>query len=262
MKFHRINALMIRHLYLYRRSFPRILDLFFWPIMELLLWGFLSVYLDKLDVGGLNLLTLLLGAIIFWDLLSQSQRAVSFAFFEDVWERNLLNLFVTPLRVSEFIVSTGLLGMVRVLVVGAVMAGLAILLYQFNIFQFGLLLIPFVLNLAIFGWLLGVFTTGIILRYGSAANALAFGFIFLVQPFSAVFYPVSALPDGIEWVAYLIPSTYVFEGMRAVVATGAFPGVELVWGVIANIVFAVFVMWYFHRTFAHVKKHGRLMKLD
>lgn len=262
MKFHRIKALLIRHLYLYRRSFPRILDLFFWPIMELLLWGFLSVYLNKLDLGGLNLLTLLLGAIIFWDLMGQSQRAVSFAFFEDVWERNLLNLFVTPLRVSEFTVSTGLLGLARVLVVGVVLAGLALVLYQFNLFQFGLLLVPFVMNLAIFGWLLGVFTTGIILRYGSAANALSFGFIFLLQPFSAVFYPVSALPDSVEWVAYLIPSTYVFEGMREVVATGALSIQNLLLAFGSNIICAVLVLWYFHRMFAHVKAHGRLMKLD
>ncbi len=252
----------MRHLYLYRRSFPRIMDVFFWPIMELLLWGFLSVYLDKLDLGGLNLLTLLLGAVIFWDLMSQSQRAVSFAFFEDVWERNFLNLFVTPLRVSEFTVSTGLLGLVRVLIVGIVLAGLALMLYQFNIFQFGLLLVPFVMNLVVFGWLLGVFTTGIILRYGSGANALSFGFIFLVQPFSAVFYPVSALPDSVEWIAYFIPITYVFEGMREVVATGMLPVHNLLLAFFANAMCAVLVIWYFHRMFAYVKAQGRLMKLD
>ena len=100
MKWHRIEALFIRHMYLYKRSVPRIMDIFYWPVMELLLWGFISLYLDKLNIGGFNAITVLLGAIIFWDLLNQSQRAVSIAFLEDVWERNLLNIFISPVTVN------------------------------------------------------------------------------------------------------------------------------------------------------------------
>src|SRR3989344_3724100 len=121
MKWHRINALLIRHLYLYKRSFPRIMDILYWPLMELLLWGFLSLYLQKTSLAGINIFTLLLGGIIFWDILSQSQRAVSVAFLEDVWEKNFLNIFVTPLKIGEFLASTMILAFVRIVVVGIIM---------------------------------------------------------------------------------------------------------------------------------------------
>lgn len=262
MKLYRINALIIRHLYLFKRSLPRLMDIFFWPVVELLLWGFLSLYLQKFELDGLNILTVLLGAIIFWDFLSQSQRSISTSFLEDVWERNLLNIFVTPLRVSEFLVSSVILGLFRIILVGLVMTMLAFFLYHFNIFFFGFLLIPFVLNLLVFGWALGLFTTSIILRYGTAAQVLAFGFITLVQPFSAVFYPVSVLPHSVQFLAYMIPSTYVFEGMRAVVAGGHLPA-NLLWGaVITNIFYIVLNLWLFYHMFARVKERGTLMKLD
>lgn len=262
MKLHRISALVIRHLYLFKRSVPRIMDILYWPIMELLLWGFISAYIAKLEIGGFNAVTVLLGAVIFWDLLSQSQRSVSVSFLEDVWERNFVNIFVTPLRVSEFLASTIVLGAFRIVAVGVVMGILAFLFFHFNIFILGLHLIPFMLNLLIFGSILGLFTTGIILRYGTAAQVLAFGFIFLIQPFSAVFYPVSALPESIHFIAYLLPSTYVFEGMRSVIATGALPAVSFFQALLLNLAYLVAVVWYFYKMFAWVKKKGLLLKLN
>lgn len=262
LSFERINALLIRHLYLMKRSVPRLMDIFFWPIMELLLWGFISIYLAKLNITGVNIVTFLLGAVIFWDLLSQSQRAVSIAFLEEVWEKNFLNIFVTPLKTIEFIFSTVLIGFIKVIFVGAVMAILALILYHFNFFQFGFYLIPFVANLIIFGWTLGLFTTGIILRYGTSAQVLAFGLIFLIQPFSAVFYPVSSLPLAAQIVSYIIPSTYVFEGMREVVSSGTLPLNLFFIGLALNLAYMGLMIWYFHKMFAKVKEQGKLMKLD
>ncbi|OGZ52692.1 MAG: hypothetical protein A3B25_03485 [Candidatus Ryanbacteria bacterium RIFCSPLOWO2_01_FULL_48_26] len=262
MKLHRIQALLMRHLYLYQRSFPRIMDILYWPVMELLLWGFISMYVGKLNVGGFNVVTVLLGAVIFWDLLSQSQRSVSVAFLEDVWERNFLNIFVTPLRISEFLTSAVILAFVRILMTGVVMGVLAALFYKFNIFIFGFYLVPFMLNLLVFGSTLGFFTTAIILRYGTSAQVLAFGFLFLLQPFSAVFYPVSVLPSFVQPIAYALPSTYVFEGMRSVITTGVFPIRDFALSIVTNVIFLVLVLWYFYRMFAIVKVKGRLMKLD
>lgn len=262
MKWHRIQALLLRHLYLYKRSVPRIMDIFYWPVMELLLWGFISIYLDKFNLGTFNAITILLGAVIFWDLLNQSQRAVSIAFLEDVWEKNLLNLFVTPLKVSEFLVSTSLLGLVRIILVGAVMGILALVFYHFNILLFGFYLIPFFINLLIFGWVLGLFTIAIILRYGTSAQVLAFGFLFLLQPFTAVFYPVSVLPQPLQTIAYAFPSTYVFEGMRAVIATEMLPMKLLIGALLTNLVFLVLIIWFFQKMFARVKARGQLMKLN
>lgn len=238
------------------------MDLFYWPIMDILLWGFISMYLAKLQIPGFNAVTLLLGAMIFWNLLTQAQRTVSIAFLEDVWERNFLNIFVTPLSVREFLTSAFLLAVIKIAIVAVIMAFLSFFLYRLNLFQFGLALIPFVAHLLFFGWTLGLFTTGLILRYGTSAQILAFGFILLIQPFTAVFYPVSALPPAIQWIAYIFPSTYVFEGMRHVVATGAFPLALMVSGTIANVISGVLVIVFFNACFADAKKRAALMRLD
>lgn len=262
MKWHRINALLIRNLYLYQRSLPRIMDVVYWPLLDILLWGFLSSYLQKLNIAGLNAVTLLLGAVILWDLLNQSQKAVSIAFLEDVWERNLLNIFVTPLTLPEFLASTLLLGIVRIALVGVIMGIMAFIFYHLNILLFGFALIPFILTLLVFGWVLGLFTTGLILRYGTSAQILAFGFIMIIQPFSAVFYPVSALPQQVQFLALALPSTYVFEGMRTLLAHGAFDWSLFFWSLALNAVYTICGVWFFYATFKSAKSRGALMKLD
>jgi ABC-2 type transport system permease protein len=262
MRFHRITALLIRNLYLYKRSLPRLMDVFFWPVMDLLLWGFLTMYLNKLELGTPNLITFLLGGIVFWGFLYASQESVSVAFLEEVWEKNFLNIFVTPLRLGEFLAATVLVGLVRLAFVGTVVGVVAFVLYQFNIFQFGALLIPFVLNILLFGWIVGIFITAIIFRFGTAAQVLAFGVLFLVQPFCAVFYPVSALPVAIQWLSWLLPPTYVFEGMRAVIETGVFPLESLGFAFLSNAIYLTLVILFFYRMFARVKEKGLLLKLD
>jgi len=262
MKWHRISAMLIRYLYLYKRSFPRLLDIFYWPVLELLLWGFISIYLETINISGVNILTVLLGAIILWDLLSQSQRAISIAFLEEVWERNFLNIFITPLRVTEFLSATVLLGIIRIFLVAVIMGVLAFVFYAFNILDFGFALIPFIINLLIFGWTLGLLTTAIILRYGTSAQVLAFAGLFLIQPFSAVFYPVSALPAQLHIISFLLPSTYVFEGMRAVITNGTIPWGQFFFGLALNIIYLLLVVWFFYRMFAYVKEKGLLLKLE
>lgn len=262
MKFHRIHALVIRHLYLYKRSLPRIMDIFYWPIMDLLLWGFLSVFLSETKQAGFNVVGILLGAIIFWNIMTQSQKAVAVSFLEDVWERNFMNLFVTPLKASEFVMATIVLGIIRIVIILIVMGLLAFAFYSFNIITFGFYLIPFIGNLLLFGLVLGLFTTGIILRYGSSAQILAFGFLVLLQPFSAVFYPVSALPFLLQKLAYIMPSTYIFEGMREVINYGMLDSKYILYAFLLNIFYLVLVGFYFNRMFKRVKVKGLMMKLE
>ncbi len=263
MKWHRIKALMTRHLYLYQRSIPRLMDIFFWPTMTLLLWGFVSEYLQQSNFSGsVNIVTVLLGAIILWEILSEGQHSLSVAFLEDIWERNLLNIFVTPLKISEFLASTALLGVIRVFLVGIVMGVVALFAYSFNLFSLGFYIIPFAFNLIFFGWILGLIITAVILRFGTSAQVLAFGIMFLVQPFTAVFYPVSILPKYIQYISYALPSTYVFEGLRAVVNTGHFLNSYFLISVGLNIIYLALALWFFYRMFARVKKNGMLTKLD
>lgn len=261
-KFHRINALLIRHLYLYKRSLPRIMDILFWPVMTLILWGFISKYLEEQNISGVNIATILLGAIVLWEILGESQHSTSVAFLEEIWERNLVNIFVSPLKISEFLISTLLLGIIRVLLVTSVLSVIAFFSYAFNIFDFGFYILPFALNLILFGLSLGFFITAIILRFGTSAQILAFGILFLIQPFTAVFYPVSVLPSFAKYIALALPSTYVFEGMRQVINFGSFSSSSFLIGLALNLVYLSLTFWLFYRMFAYVKKKGKMMKLD
>ncbi len=262
MKWNRVNAILIRNLYLYKRSLPRLMDILYWPVMELLVWGFLSIYLQKLQFTAVNMVTVLLGGVVFWDLLTRSQEAISVAFLEEVWEKNFLNIFVTPLTVSEMLAAFFLIGVVRIFMVGVVAALLAFLLYHFNIFLFGFYLIPFIINLLIFGWAAGIFIIAIIFRYGTSAQILAFGLVFLLQPFAAVFYPVSALPLWAQTISKILPPSYVFEGMRAVIATETLPTQTLILAFGTNLIYLGAALWLFYAMFKKVKEKGLLLKLN
>lgn len=207
-----VRALVLRYTFLYTRSVPRVLEMFFWPVMDLLVWGFLTVYLR----GMPRAVEFLIGAMIFWDILYRAQQGTTISFLEDIWSRNLLNIFVAPVRVSEFLVATYVVGFFKILVTVGVLTAVAAALYQFNLFALGFSLLPFFVNLLLMGWSVGMVTTALIMRWGQAAEALAWGIPFLIQPFAAVFYPVDVLPSFVQPVARCIPATHVFEGMRQV----------------------------------------------
>src|SRR6266849_4681720 len=223
MNLRHIRALVLRYTFLYTRSVPRVAEMFFWPVMDLLVWGFITVYLQSLDHKMPATVTFLLGSMIFWDILYRAQQAVTISFLEDIWARNLLNIFVSPIRVSEFIAATYVVGFVKILITVGVLTGLALWFYHWNLFQMGLPLIPLFANLLLMGWAVGMVTTGLIMRWGQSAEALAWGIPFLIQPVAAVFYPLSALPDWLQPVSRAIPATYVFEGMRQVLDKNGFP---------------------------------------
>lgn len=262
MNLRRITALLLRYLLLYRQSWTRIMEIFFWPVMDLLVWGFLTAYLLRVGSNSVPaLITFLIGSMIFWDLLYRAQQSVTISFLEDVWARNLLNIFVAPVTVGEFLTATFALGLIKVLVNGVVLALLAWLLYAFNLFQLGFALIPFVLSLMLMGWAMGMVTVALIMRWGHAAEALAWGIPFLVQPLSAVFYPVNVLPARLQSIAWTLPSTYVFEGMRQVMATGQAPWSMFWWSLGLNVVYLVAAAVFFHHMFHIVRQKGLLAKL-
>jgi ABC-2 type transport system permease protein len=217
----RISALMLRHLYLYRRNLARTGEVVFWPVMDLLMWGFLMTYLQRLVVP--TAVTYFLGAMILWDTLYRSQQAISLALTEEIWVRNLLNLFITPLTLLELLLALCFLGLVRVMVSTALLSLLAYLLYAFNILAVGVALVPFMANLLLFGWAVGMGTMALVLRFGRAAEALVWGVPFLLQPISAVYYPLDVLPAWLQILAWLLPSTHVFEGMRTTLHHGTVP---------------------------------------
>ena len=255
----RVLGLLLRHLYLYRRSLARAMEVFFWPVMDLLVWGFLSAYLQK--VAAPAAVSYLVGAMILWDVLYRCQQAISLAFSEDIWSRNILNVFVTPVRTAELLLATCLLGVIKSTAPALLLVGLAYGLYSFDVRDMGLHLAPFLVSLLLFGWAVGTFTAALSLRFGHAAEALVWGVPFLIQPISATFYPVDVLPVWLRPVALLLPSTHVFEGMRQALRGEAVDSGFLVAAFGLDLVYlgaaALFFAWMLRR----VREKGYLGRL-
>lgn len=260
MNFRHVRALVLRHTILYTRNAPRVVELFFWPAMDLMVWGFVTSYLLKVNNSAPALVTFLLGAMIFWDVLYRAQQGVTISYLEDVWSRNLLNVFVAPVTVSEFIAATYVIGFLKVAVIVTSLTVMASLCYSFNLMSVGLALIPLFANLLVLGWSMGLATTALLLRWGQAAEALAWAVPFAIQPLSAVFYPVSVLPAWLQPVALAIPSTHVFEGMRQVLKGEALSTEHLIWACLLNVVYMALAAWLFIRVFQEARKSGRLTR--
>jgi len=261
MSLQRVLALFIRNMFLFRRSFPRMMEIFYWPLLDLLVWGFLSVYLARFRENLPGFIMFFIGALILWDILFRSQTGISVSFLEDVWSKNFLNLFASPLNPAEYITALMLVSLIKLLVTALVMACLAWLLYSFNIFLLGLAIIPFFINLTAFGWTIGIVTTALILRFGQEAEVLAWALGILFMPVSAVFYPVDVLPPFLKAVAAAIPSSYVFEGMRGVLSNGGFPTGDLLRALGLNAVYMAAAFLFFYRSFRVVKRKGLLVRL-
>lgn len=255
----RVGALLLRYLYLYRRSTARMMGVLFWPLMDLLVWGFLTSYLQR--IAAPPAVTFLLGAVIFWDIFYSAQQAITLSITEDIWARNILNIFVAPVRTWELLVATSLIGVLRATVSAAALATLARLFYGFPLFSIGLPLAPFYFSLLLFGWAMGMFTMALVLRFGQAAEALIWGIPFLVQPISAVFYPVAVLPAWLRPISLLLPSTHVFEGMRAALARGHVDTRTLAAAVLLNAVYLAAGAAFFGWMLGRVREKGYLARL-
>jgi ABC-2 type transport system permease protein len=256
-----VRGLVLRYTFLYTRSVPRVLEVFFWPVMDLVVWGLVTQYLETSPFKVPGFIKFLIGAMIFWDILYRAQQGVTLAFLEDIWARNLLNIFVAPVRLSEFVASTYIVGLARITVIVTVLTILAATLYAFNLFTLGWALIPFFINLLIMGWAMGMVTTALIMRWGQASEALAWGIPFLVQPFCAAFYPLATLPKLLQPVALSIPATHVFEGMRAVLAGKGISASHLLAAFGLNILYLIAAAWFFQFMFQKAREKGLLAKL-
>lgn len=257
----RISALIARHLFLYRRSFPRLLEIFYWPLLDLVVWGFITIYLAQEGKGMHGAVTFFLGALIFWDILFRAQQGITISFLEEIWSRNLMNLFASPLTAGEFLAATMAMSVFKVAAVSIIMAFAALLFYSYNVFIMGLTLIPFVLNLIAAGWLIGILTMSVIMRFGQQAEVLAWGLVFLFQPISCVFYPMSVLPAWLTPLALANPAAHVFEGMRGVLLDHTVPLAHLGWATGLNVLYLLLMIALYQYTFSVCKDRGMLVRV-
>jgi ABC-2 type transport system permease protein len=228
-----------------------------------MVWGFVSQFLQQQAVGNEGFgrfITFLIGGIILWDALFRSQQGVAISYLEDVWTRNLLNIFAAPIRMSEYLAASFTVGLLRVLVTAAILAVIAWLAYAFNLFQFRWALVLYYGNLMIFGWTLGILSISMILRWGHAAESLAWAVPFMIQPFACVFYGVEVLPPWMKAVALALPPAHVFEGMREVLRGGDVDMGRLALAAGLNVFYLGAAGWLFSRMFAVARERGLLVK--
>src|SRR5215467_14101777 len=260
MNFTRAAAIVLRQFYLVRGSVARLVPLFVWVGVDMVLWGFITGYLNSVASPGFNFVPALLGAVLLWDFFTRVMQGVTMAFFEDVWSRNFLNLFATPLEVSEYLSGLVISSIATSSIGLAVMLLLATGVFGLSFFVYGAMLAPFVLVLFLVGIALGIFAVALVLRLGPASEWFIWPIPAVLSPFAGVFYPLSTLPHWMRLISYLLPPSYVFESMRAILATRTMNVASLLWGGGLAVVYVFLACWFFQRTYKYAVRTGLIAR--
>ena len=260
MRFHRTAAILLRQFYLLRGSPARTLPLFLWVAVDIVLWGFITRYLNSVAMPGFNFVTVLLGAVLLWDFFTRVMHGVTMAFLEDVWSRNFLNIFATPLSISEYLgglvlssIATSSIGLLVMLLLATTVFGL-------SYFVYGLSLVAFLLVLFLFGISLGIFGNAVVLRFGPASEWFLWPAPACIAPFVGVFYPISTLPQWMQVLSLVLPPSYVFEGMRKILSGGGTSVASLLWSGCLAVIYVLLACWLFTRVHRHAVRTGLIVR--
>jgi ABC-2 type transport system permease protein len=246
---HRVNAMVLRYLYLLRSSWSRVLELIYWPAVQLFVWGFLQFYIAQNSGFFARAAGMFIGAVLLWDILFRGQLGFSVA-----------NLMFSPLRPIEFVAALMVMSIVRLAIGMVPVTILAIVFFGFNFYSFGFALAAFFLNLILTSWSVGMVVSGFVMRNGMGAESLAWTVMFLLMPLTCVYYPVSVLPGWLQWVAWGLPPTYVFEGMRALVLEQTFRADLMLAAFALNLVYFAFAVAVFLGLLGSARRIGSLLQ--
>jgi len=256
----RTFAIVLRQYYLIRGSLSRVIPLFAWVVIDVVLWGFLTRYLNAISASPIDFVRVLLGAALLWDFFTRVMQGVTMAFFEDVWSRNFLNMFASPITLREYVsglvlssIMTSLIGLVMMLVVAGVVFGLSLASY-------GAVIALFLLVLFVFGIAMGIVGSAIVLRLGPAAEWFVWPIPAVVSPFAGVFYPVSTLPVWMQYVSRLLPPSYVFDGLRAIATGRPWSAMSLLWGGGLAVVDLLLACWVFGAVYRYAVRTGLIAR--
>lgn len=257
----RIWGMVLRYWYVIRSSWPRTAELVYWPLVQMLTWGFLQTYLAQTTSFTGRAAGLFIGGVLLWDILVRSQLGFAVAFLEEFWSRNLGHLMMSPLRPAELVAALILVSLIKLTVAMVPVALMAYLFFGFNLLSLGVAFAAMFANLTIMSWSTGLVSAGVVLRWGLGAESFAWLIAFVFLPLSCVYYPVTTLPAWLQPVALALPSTYVFEGLRAIVLDGTFQvqfmikafALNLVYFALGSAAFAFFL----HRA----RVHGSLVQM-
>ncbi len=260
MKWRPVAGVILRQIYLLRGSPVRLFPMITWVAIDIVLWGFITRYLNSIEGHGVNFVPTLLGAVLLWDFCTRIMQGISTAFLEDVWSRNFLNLFASPLSIGEYVIGLVATSMLTSALGLAVMLALATLVFGLHFLAMGVALAAFLGILFTFGVTLGILGTAIVLRHGPASEWLLWPIPAVLAPFAAVFYPLSTLPAWMQVIARCLPPAYVFGGMRAVLAGRPLPVHELGIGALLAVAGLVLAGWTYGRVYRHAVRSGLLAR--
>ncbi len=246
----RVYGVVLRHLFLLRGSWPRMAEMFYWPLFDLVIWGFISQFFMSHSDWVSRAAGILLGAVMLWNVMFRGSLGVALSFLEETWSRNLGHLTVSPLRPVEFITAMLVMSLIRTVAGMGPVALLAIPLYHYSIFSLGLPLLAFFTSLLVTGWAVGLGVSALVLRFGQGAESLVWVLIFAVAPLCGIYYPLSVLPGWLQKVAWFLPPSHIFEGMRAVMFGKGFPWDQLLIAAVLNLVYiggaVALFLWVYH----------------
>ena len=257
----RIRAMVLRYLYLIMGSLPRIVELMYWPLVQMLVWGFLQTHLARSASTFEQAAGVLIGAVLLWDILLRSQFGFSLSFLEEMWSRNLSNLLMSPLRPGEYVLSLMAISLIRLFLGLLPVVILANVFFGFNLFSFGLALAAFFANLVFAGWTIGLIANGVVIRYGMGAESFTWVAVFFLLPICCVYYPLATLPAWLQPISQSLPPTHVFEGMRALVLEKTFRPDLMLTAMGLNLLYFGAAYLLFHIFLHQARQKGSLMQI-
>lgn len=258
----RIYAVFLRQMFLLRHNWTRFSNIFVWIVIDIVLWGFITKYLDTVSNSEFSFVPILLGAILLWDFLVRVQQGVILALFEDMWSYNFINYFASPLTIREYALGLVLTSVMTSLAGFTAILLLAALAFGYTIFKLGLVLLLFLAVLFLFGLALGLFTSAIVLRFGPSAEWIAWPIPALLSPLAGVFYPIDILPQLLQPIAKLIPASYVFEGMRQVIFSGTLSLSRLFIAIGLSAVYLFLAYYFFTYIYRLVIRSGLITRFS
>jgi ABC-2 type transport system permease protein len=257
----RIWGMVLRYWYVIRSSLPRTAELIYWPLLQMLTWGFLQQHLATTTSIGAQAAGLFVGGVLLWDILVRSNLGFSVAFLEDIWSRNLGHLMMSPLRPAEFVASLIVVSLLKLGVAMVPVVLLANAFFGFNVASLGMAFFAFFANLVMMSWALGLISTGAVLRWGLGAESIAWLIVFVIMPFCCIYYPLSTLPWWLQPIALALPPTYVFEGLRAIVLDGTFRGDLMLRAFALNLIYVAVAYTIFRGLLEAARRQGSLVQM-
>ena len=257
----RIYGLFLRHFYLITRSFPRVLDLIYWPSIQITLWGFISNFFASHSTYYSGAVGVILSCAILYDFLFRTSIGFNILFLEEIWSRNFTNLFIAPMKMSEIITSLVFTALVRALI-GLVPAILLTSpLFGISLLNLGIPLFFLFLSLYIFGVTLGLLVSAGLLRFGPSFENISWSTLFLLAPFGCVYYPIETLPEIFQSIAFGLPLVYIFEEARSILIDQTVDYKNIAQAFYLNALYLIMAISIFYYSFAQARKKGSLINI-